>query len=298
MPPARIPDEAFEPIDLARQTDYRRLLNRCPQPGSEVSFGNLWAWAEAYGLQWAWEAGLVWLRQTRPERRCWAPVGDWEAVDWAAARLPGGDEFVRVPECLADRWQAAWAGRVTVTEARDQWDYLYAAAELRELAGNRYHKKKNLLNQFLKKIPHTYHALGPEHIAGALDMQEAWCTWRECDSSVSLTAENRAVERLLRDWQRIPGLLGGALVVDGRMVAYTVAEPLSSDTLVIHFEKADPAYKGVYQAINQQFLVHADPIFTRVNREQDLGDEGLRKAKRSYHPVDFVRKCTVRLLRW
>jgi hypothetical protein len=85
-------------------------------------------------------------------------------------------------------------------------------------------------------------------------------------------------------------------MVDGRMAAYTVGERLSSDTLVIHFEKADPAYKGVYQAINQQFLTHADPAFTLVNREQDLGDEGLRKAKLSYHPVDFVRKCTVRLI--
>lgn len=77
------------------------------------------------------------------------------------------------------------------------------------------------------------------------------------------------------------------------MVAYTVSEPLAPDSLLIHFEKGDAEYKGVYQAINQIFLARQGKGFMRVNREQDLGDKGLRKAKLSYHPVDYSRKYNV-----
>ncbi|MCP4667127.1 MAG: DUF2156 domain-containing protein, partial [Deltaproteobacteria bacterium] len=78
--------------------------------------------------------------------------------------------------------------------------------------------------------------------------------------------------------------------------AYTVAETMSEDTLLIHFEKGDPAFKGVYQAINHMFLEHSTGNFKIVNREQDLDNEGLRKAKLSYQPFDFVKKYQVHLL--
>jgi len=86
-------------------------------------------------------------------------------------------------------------------------------------------------------------------------------------------------------------------MVDGAMVAYTVAEKLTEDSMVIHFEKGDTQYKGVYQAINQMFLAHSASQYKFVNREQDLNDEGLRKAKLSYHPVEFVFKYRVTLPR-
>ena len=127
----------------------------------------------------------------------------------------------------------------------------------------------------------------------ALAMQEDWCTWRDCESSEALSAENRAISKILDNWQTIYGLTGGALLVGQEMVAYTIAEQLSKNTIVIHFEKGNPDYKGAYQAINQMFLEHNGQQFDFVNREQDLGNEGLRKSKLSYHPVDFVKKYRV-----
>jgi len=91
----------------------------------------------------------------------------------------------------------------------------------------------------------------------------------------------------------LTGLTGGALLVDDQMVAYTIAETLPDETLLIHFEKGNPDYKGVYQAINQMFLSRAEHPASIVNREQDLGDVGLRRAKLSYHPVDFLKKYRV-----
>ncbi|MGD9333090.1 MAG: phosphatidylglycerol lysyltransferase domain-containing protein, partial [Desulfobacterales bacterium] len=96
-------------------------------------------------------------------------------------------------------------------------------------------------------------------------------------------------------WDSFPELLGGAIVVDDMIVAYTIAEPLDGDTVVIHFEKGCPAHKGIYQAINQMFLESLEGRFRYVNREQDLGDEGLRKAKMSYHPVKFNQKYRIAL---
>jgi len=286
----------FEPINLKKQIDYVQHLSTCPQVTSDCSFLNLWAWAEEYGLRWAWADGLVWIKQTLPDVVMWAPVGPWDKIDWQSkfdAQPNTRLTFIRVPNKLADIWSSFLGDSAVIEEERGHWDYLYSVADLVELQGKRYHKKKNLLNQFNRKYAHTYENLGTELIEHAMAMQADWCTWRDCESSDVLSAENRAVYRILRDWHQLDGTVGGAILVDGSMAAYTIAEVLSRDTLVVHFEKGDTEYKGVYQAINQKFLEHNAQIYSLVNREQDLSDEGLRKAKLSYHPVDFLRKYRV-----
>jgi hypothetical protein len=288
----------FEPIRLEKQQDYLRMLAQCPQVASDYSFMNIWAWADDYGLQWAWEEDLVWIKQSHPEKLFWAPVGCWNSIDWpnrCSGHADSRTVFIRVPQKLVDIWHPALGDQIRVEDERGHWDYLYRVEDLIELKGNRYHKKKNLLNQFVKKYDFTYMPFGPELIEQAMGMQEDWCTWRDCESSAVLTAENKAIVRVLVEWQHFRGTRGGALMVDGRMVAYTVAERLTPDSIVIHFEKGDTQYKGVYQAINQMFLANSATQFTLVNREQDLNDEGLRKAKLSYHPVDFISKYRVTL---
>ncbi len=286
----------FEAIDLERQSAYNRHLARCAQVASDYSFVNIWGWGKEYGLQWAWHENLVWLKQTRPVEALWAPVGDWQRSDWPSILEQVKQQcrtIIRVPEELLHIWQAHADMPMEATEARDHWDYLYDRQQLTELKGNRYHKKKNLVNQFKKKYTFDYLHFGQEMIDEAKALQEDWCTWRDCESNETLLAENDAISRVLNHWQQLEGITGGALRVDGGLVAYTVAEPLPDNTLVIHFEKACPEAKGSYQAINQMFLDNDPSTCERVNREQDLGDEGLRKAKLSYLPVDYVRKYQV-----
>ena len=288
----------FEPISLDRQEDYLSILAQCPQIASDYSFLNLWGWSEEYDLRWAWDENLVWIRQTRPEELLWAPVGLWDSVDWQS-RLktspPVNSEFTRVPEMLANRWQESLGQEIRVEEERGNWDYLYNVTDLIELKGKRYHKKKNLINQFTRKYDFSYLPFGADMVEQAMAMQTDWCTWRDCESSDILSSENRAIFKILKDWQQLAGLFGGALVVEGSMVAYTVAEALTGATLLIHFEKGDTQFKGVYQAVNQMFLANSAAQYAYVNREQDLNDEGLRKAKMSYHPVDYQRKYRVSL---
>jgi hypothetical protein len=284
----------FRPIRLADQLRYRAYLKQCPQPSSDYSFTNVWGWSGHYRLEWAWESDLVWIRQHQPEPVYWAPVGDWKAIDWAQ-RLPAclapGALLRRIPEELALQWtEGEVAASVEITDDRGNWDYLYDRQALSELAGNRFHKKKNLVNQFTKKYDYHYIALTAETAPQALALQNDWCLWRDCESIEVLEAENQVIEKVLLAWDRLGELTGGALLVDDHMVAYTVAEALSDEMLVIHFEKANPDYKGVYQAINQIFLNEAATAFTTINREQDLNDPGLRKAKESYRPVGYLKK--------
>lgn len=287
---------AFEPIDLKKQQTYFTLLQQCEQVSSDYSFSNIFSWADEYGLEWAWTEDMVWVKQTRPDRLYWAPLGRWENTDWQQffeRYAPAGTVFTRVPEKLVIRWKDAAADRLTVKEERRNWDYIYDCNELVELKGNRFHKKKNLLRQFKKKYDYRYLPFGPDLIDAAMAMQADWCSWRDCESSSILSAENRSVHKVLTHWDDLQNLTGGVIQVEDLIVAYTIAERLSPDMIVIHYEKGCPDYKGVYQAINQMFLAHLNGQYRWVNREQDLGEEGLRKAKLSYNPVVFLKKFRV-----
>jgi hypothetical protein len=288
----------FEPISFDKQNEYLKYFLQCSQKSSDYSFVNLWGWAEVYGLFWAWSDQIVWIKQTIPNEVLWAPVASWTKIDWNRylnEHYKISATFQRVPEDLMMLWKKRIGDRIIVEEARDHWDYLYDVDELIQLKGNRFHKKKNLLNQFRKKYDFQFVPFDIEMIDMALAMQEDWCTWRDCESSEALSAENQVISRVLDSWKKFEGLIGGAIIADQKMVAYTIAEPLSQDTVVIHFEKGNPDYKGAYQAINQMFLEHNSEQFNFVNREQDLGDEGLRKAKLSYNPINFLKKYRVTL---
>jgi hypothetical protein len=286
----------FESITLDKQKDYSKYFALCSQKASDYSFVNLWGWAEEYGLYWAWSDKLVWIKQTVPEEMYWAPVGLWERVDWNTSfpeYFSSKTLFDRMPESLLKLWEDSFNHLISFEESRGHWDYLYSVTELIELKGKRFHKKKNLLNQFRKNYDFEYVPFGPDMIHQAMDMQEDWCTWRDCESSDVLSAENRTISRILSNWEKVHGLRGGAIIVNRKMAGYTIAESFPDDTLVIHFEKGNPDYKGIYQAINQMFLEHSGNNFEFVNRQQDLNIQGLRKAKLSYNPVDFVKKYRV-----
>jgi uncharacterized protein len=287
----------FEPIDLDRQNKYLELLGAGRIAASDYRFINLWAWADIFGLQWAWTEDIIWIRQTNPEKIYWAPVCIPEKIPWREAFQKLGEvspSFIRVPQEHATLWEQQLPGRAEIRETRGHWDYIYSVKELVELSGNRFHKKKNLLTQFRKKYTYEYAPLHGSLIGQTRDMQERWCEWRDCESSETLSAENRAIERVLGSWASLRNILGGALVVDGKEAAFCIAEESTPSTLIIHFEKGFTQYTGIYQAINQMFLASMEG-FTTVNREQDLDEDNLRQAKLSYNPADFARKYSVRL---
>jgi hypothetical protein len=286
----------FEPISLDKQKEYSEYFSMCSQKTSDYSFVNLWGWAEEYGLTWAWSDELVWIKQTVPLELSWAPVGLWQDADWRKCfdeHCTPKTTFSRIPETLLQLWKDRFSHLITIEESRGDWDYIYSATDLIELKGKRFHKKKNLLNQFKNNYDFEYVPFGTDMVHKAMQMQEDWCVWRDCESSEMLAAENRAISRILSKWEYLQVLTGAAIMVDETMVAYTIGERITKDTLVIHFEKGNQDYKGVYQAINQMFLERSGNRIELVNREQDLDNQGLRKAKLSYNPLNFLKKYRV-----
>ena len=288
-------NQEYSPIALSGMHQYLDLLKQTNSQASDYSFANIFGWGPHYNLEWRFDGVLCWIRQNRPELCYWAPVGPWDTVrDWRSRpEMASGSRLIRVPNALCELWSITLEDSVLVEEARGQWDYLYLASDLASLSGNKFHKKKNLLKQFQKSYDYEYRSLSVNCVETVLNMQTEWCRWRDCESSEALLAENDAVARVLAHWNQIPGLCGGIIRVDGVPVAYTLAEPLNHDTLIIHFEKAASGIKGAYQAINYLFCNDVGVNFTYINREQDLDDEGLRQAKLSYNPVDFSKKCMV-----
>ncbi|MEW6260944.1 MAG: phosphatidylglycerol lysyltransferase domain-containing protein [Thermodesulfobacteriota bacterium] len=292
--------QPFHPISLRDRSRYESFFNRCPQKASDYSFVNLWGWRTIYGLSLAWNDDLVWIRQEVPQPMQWAPIGDWETVDWEKRIAMHPEYFeqptIRVPERLATIWSRCFGERIQVTESREHWDYVYAAQHLRELKGNKYHKKKNLLSQFLKSYDFVYEPMSEALVEEALSLQEDWCTWKSCEESESLSGENEVITEILRNWNALGNLIGGMVRMAGKPAAYTIGEVMDPATIVVHVEKGHPDYRGIYQAINWLFVSRLPESILWVNREQDLGDEGLRKAKLSYHPAAFVKKFNCRMI--
>ncbi len=171
-----------------------------------------------------------------------------------------------------------------VAEDRDNFDYLYSQKELSELTGRKFHKKRNLIKAFLNNYDYEGKPLLEEYIPDALAILE---TWREGRAD---SGDYAAAKEALEKAEELQ-LCGGLYYVDGKPAAYSLGEELAQGRrFVIHFEKVAGDYKGIWQFVNQAFASILPNKYTTINREQDLGDEGLRQAKLSYRPVGFVRK--------
>jgi hypothetical protein len=180
----------------------------------------------------------------------------------------------------------------SVSEDRDNFDYLYSLEDLVNLTGRKFHKKKNMLNIFIRNNECQAKPLLEEYRDDALQILELWNDQHSGPND--FLAAKEALEKM---WPL--QLCGGIFYIEGQPTAYCLGEELAlGKSFVIHFEKAvlEEGFKGLYQYINQAFASILPETYKTVNREQDLGDPGLRHAKMSYRPVDFVKKYKVKSL--
>lgn len=166
---------------------------------------------------------------------------------------------------------------------RDDSDYIYTTEKLTKLAGKKLHGKRNHIARFKDCEDWGYYEITKDNIKECFEMSIEWCQLHGCGKDSDLSKEFAAVEQAFMHFDEL-GLKGGFVRREGKIVAYTIGEPLSSDTFVVHIEKAFPEIQGAYPIINQQFVEHTCQDYMYVNREEDTGEEGLRKAKLSYKP--------------
>jgi len=172
----------------------------------------------------------------------------------------------------------------TVAEDRNNFDYLYLRKDLAELTGRKFSKKRNQIKAFINNYTYEGEPLLEKHKKDALIVLETWRDDR--DEPGDYTAAREALE-YMEELQ----LCGGIYYTGGKPVAYSLGEEvMKGESFVIHFEKAVKGYKGLWQFVNQTFASILPDKYTYINREQDLGTDGLRSAKLSYQPVDFIKK--------
>lgn len=201
-----------------------------------------------------------------------------------------------VPEDALPALQAAFPA-CRVDELVDWGDYLYDSRSLATLTGHKYNRKRNRVNKFAREYPrYEYRRLMPDDVpAVRAFFVERYC--RQTDFSEMARYENGAVLQVLDNYARLValGFSGGYIVVDDRIVAFTIGEVLG-DTLYVHIEKALYDYAGSYEAINYRYAADCGsehPEVLYINREDDAGDAGLREAKRSYNPLGILKKYDV-----
>lgn len=185
-----------------------------------------------------------------------------------------------------------YPGEYSFYPSRNSFDYIYSVKDLSELAGKKYHSKRNHISYFKKNFKWSFEEIGSDNIAECIEMNKKWYSLNVEKDPEGIEAESEVL-KLSFDNFGLFGFVGALLRVDGEVIAFTFGEELNETTFVTHFEKAYSHIRGAYPMINMLF---ASEILSKkykyVNREDDVGSEGLRKAKLSYYPEILLEKYT------
>jgi hypothetical protein len=298
LPPAF---PTFKPLELRDRSFVEELLWRSQPQASEYTFTNLFIWRWRYQVSWAClgEWLLFLCRDHDGTPYGLQPIGPHpeaavvrEFMNWLGPQV--GPAMARL-ERVEERWAQVVEedGGLVVEPDREQFDYVYRTQDLIQLAGRKYHSKRNHVNRAFRELSPTYEPLTERHVQACLEVASRWCAARRCCDDLTLVDEWDAVREALRHFPDLHAE-GGVVLIDGKVQAFALGELLNADTAVVHLEKANPDIPPLFALINQQTCAHLWPEVPFVNREQDLGDPGLRRAKESYHPHHMVRKFRVR----
>lgn len=291
----------FRQITIEDKQDIEEKFSQQPARTTERCFADLFIWRERYRSQFAIEDGFLFVRSRAAEDKRWYylfPVGQG---DLPAALSRIRQDAAGQPYCLygctpAQREQLdpETAGRYLFLEDRDNFDYLYRRQDLAELKGKKLHAKRNFVNRFLEEYEGEwrYEPLDPQrHGDQVLELHRLWRQHHLAGGAIGAEEpdyEGQAIRQALEYFRPLE-MRGGGLWIRDTLAAFTMG-CLAGDTLTVQLEKALPQFQGAYPMMNQQFIAHGGQDFELVNREEDMGIEGLRKAKLSYHPVELSVK--------
>lgn len=290
---------AFKPIRIEdRAAIERYTMHSAETTDCDLAFANMYCWLPVFHSAWAEVDGFLVIRFhiDGSERIGYMqPVGEGDfthLIPLLRADAEAHGQRLRILG-LTDRnykmIRTAYPGAFAFESDRAQADYLYSADDLRNLTGRRYQSKRNHINRFTTEYPdYRYEELTPDRFDECMRLERAWRNAHEGHTS-ELCAEQQAMQRGFAHYEEL-GLRGGCICIGEKLVAFTYGSAVNERTFDIHFEKADTAYDGAFTVINKLFAQHLPERFTLINREEDLGLDGLRQAKLSYHPVKIASK--------
>ena len=262
----------------------------------ERCFVDLFMWRGHYNTQICFKDGFMLVKMSPLDggHDCYlAPVGQGDlgaaldALEQDAAERGLPFIIVSVAEPMIERIEAVRPGKFTFShDSEDGDDYIYLAEKLRTLSGKKLQSKRNLVNRFKTAYEGrwSYEDMTRENSKDAFAFHVHWCNLNGCARERDFEGETCAIVQALHNFDYL-NLRGGLLRLDGEVIAFTFGCKATPDMFVVQIEKADHTIQGAYQMINQQFVQRNCNDVEYVNREEDLGLEGLRKAKKSYYPV-------------
>ena len=206
-------------------------------------------------------------------------------------RLGLRPRFVAIAPQLAELFRK-YCPQYELREDRDNFDYVYLAQDLLTLRGKKYHSKRNHINQFRIVNEFEYVPITPDMFEECMRVYSNWLEKKDMFER-GVLGELNAVRAILKNMEAL-SVKGGGIRIGGNLAAFTLGEQITPNTALIHIEKADADINGLYTMINQQFVEHEWSDMEFINREEDMGLEGLRKAKLSYYPAKMIEKYEAR----
>lgn len=296
----------FRPIvleDKAIMDPYFRLGQ---YENSELCFGNLFLWKDSWKIEVCILEDLLLLRGRQmdgrrfffpPVMRNFSRIAEGMDHCIAACRQEG-EAFLMygVNERIVQLLRYNCPNCFRIEEDRNNFDYVYNTSDLITLQGSKYHAKRNHINKMRSTIDADYEHMSDELIEPCFASYMLWYEKRQAEGfDPSLEDEKNAVRLALDNWKELD-FDGGALLINGRVEAFSLGERcMHTDTAIIHIEKANTEYAGLYALINQQTAQNVFSDMQYLNREEDMGIPGLRRAKESYHPCKMIRKFIIRI---
>lgn len=294
-------------ITIGSRAVLEEYLNSFEYKTSGLSFTSLYMWRNINFFSWQiigdylCIAGLSHLELDKKEAFLFPPLtktGHYEPAKLRETILTAkrifeesGQRFnIRLlPLHMIEIIEAAFPGELRFIEDRPNYDYVYLTRDLIQLAGRQYHSKKNHLNYFRENYSYEYKSLTSSMAEEAMTFIREFNLRKQLpDHEMDLLRmEEIAMEDVFYNLERV-GYLTGALVIDGRLQALSIGGALGRKTVTVHVEKANVEYRGAYQAINNEFCRHMASHVKYINREEDMGIPGLRKAKLSYKPIKLI----------
>ncbi|MGI6004078.1 MAG: DUF2156 domain-containing protein [Christensenellales bacterium] len=293
----------FRPVTLEDKQKLDGFFKKAQYENSELCFGNMFLWADSWDIRYHIDGDILLFTGVgrNGQRFFFTPVIKRPEIICDAVCMM--QEYSRenhfpflikvVPESVKDTLldhcskPQVWR----IEEDRDNFDYVYLSRDLIELKGSRYHAKRNHINRLTLRHDYQFKMLTDELVQPCLENYMQWYE-RHIAGDPTLEFEKSAVFKGLEHWKEL-GFIGGAILINDRVEAFTLGEQLTEDMAVIHIEKANTDIQGLYPLINQQFAQYALAHLTYINREEDMGIPGLRRSKKSYYPVRMIKKYNV-----
>ena len=289
----------FRPVTAADADVLRSFTMESKCMNCDMNVANICAWQFLYHTEFAVVDGFLLLRfVTDGHVTYMKPIGKGDlrrVLQLLAEDARSLGDTLRVAcvcPCAQALMEESAPGAFVFESQRERADYIYLREALVTLSGKKLQPKRNHISKFKRLYPnYEYRTLTADLVPQCMHLAEAWCRHADCREQRAALAEQRMMAYALSHMGELH-ITGGALFVEGQMVAFTFGAPINETTFDVCVEKADTSYEGAYTMINNEFVSRLPEQYTYINREEDLGLEGLRKAKLSYHPELILDKMT------